>query len=158
MGKMPVDDWSAASVDTHRRQGCDAEGRAVCCLIVDDNERFLQVARDLLRRDGIVVVGVATASAEALRQAKRLCPDVALVDIMLGDEHGFDLANALARVPAPPHVIMISTYAEADFTDMIAASPAIGFLSKTDLSGNAIRVLLTNAGTDLRGGGTGLGA
>lgn len=131
---------------------------AVRCLIVDDNERFLQVARDLLKRDGITVVGVATASAEALRQAERLCPDVALVDIMLGDEHGFDLAHALAQVPEPPHVIMISTYAEADFADMVAASPAIGFLSKTDLSGGAILTLLTNADTGLRGGGTGPGS
>jgi CheY-like chemotaxis protein len=124
---------------------------AVRCLIVDDNERFLQVACDLLKRDGIAVVGVATASAEALRQAERLCPDVALVDIVLGDEYGFDLANALAQVPEPPGVIMISTYTETDFADMIAASPAIGFLSKTHLSGAAIRLLLTGADTPTNG-------
>ncbi|GLY76487.1 response regulator [Actinoallomurus iriomotensis] len=119
---------------------------AVRCLIVDDNERFLQVARDLLKRDGIAVVGVATTSAEAFRQAERLRPDVALVDIMLGEEHGFDLADALAQAPEPPHVILISTYVETDFAELIAASPAIGFLSKTRLSGSAIRTLLTNAG------------
>lgn len=124
---------------------------AVRCLIVDDNERFLQVACDLLKRDGIAVVGVATTSAEALRQAELLCPDVALVDIVLGDEYGFDLANALAQVREPPRVIMISTYAEADFADMVTASPAIGFLPKTNLSGAAIRVLLTNAGTTANG-------
>ncbi|MFB9833688.1 LytR/AlgR family response regulator transcription factor [Actinoallomurus acaciae] len=119
---------------------------AVRCLIVDDNERFLQVARDLLKRDGIAVVGVATNSAEAFREAERLRPDVALVDIMLGEEHGFDLASALAQAPEPPHVILISTYVETDFAELIAASPAIGFLSKTRLSGNAIRDLLTNPG------------
>ncbi|GAA4517530.1 response regulator transcription factor [Actinoallomurus oryzae] len=117
----------------------------VRCLIVDDNERFLQVACDLLKRDGIAVVGVATCSADAFRQAERLRPDVALVDIMLGDEHGFDLANALAQAPRPPRVILISTYVETDFAELIAASPAIGFLSKTRLSGSAIRNLLTNA-------------
>lgn len=119
---------------------------AVRCLIVDDNERFLQVACDLLKRDGIAVVGVATNSAEAFRQAERLRPDVALVDIMLGEEHGFDLASALAQASEAPHVILISTYVETDFAELIAASPAIGFLSKTRLSGNAIRDLLTNAG------------
>jgi CheY-like chemotaxis protein len=120
---------------------------AVRCLIVDDNERFLQVACDLLKRDGIAVVGVATCSAEARRQAERLRPDVALVDIMLGEEHGFDLACALAQAPEPPRVILISTYVETDFAELIAASPAIGFLPKTRLSGGAIRSLLTGADT-----------
>src|ERR1700740_2258173 len=91
---------------------CESEGMAVRCLIVDDNERFLQVACDLLKRDGIAVVGVATNSAEAFRQAERLRPDVALVDIMLGEEHGFDLASALAQASEAPHVILISTYVE----------------------------------------------
>jgi CheY-like chemotaxis protein len=145
-----MDTGSAASVDAHRRRRCYAEGAAVRCLIVDDNDRFLQVAHDLLERDGIAVVGVADTSAEALRRAEQLCPNVALIDVMLGNELGFDLAYALTQtVPKPPHVIMISTYAETEFEDMIAASPAIGFLTKTHLSGSAIRALLPNADTTL---------
>jgi hypothetical protein len=45
-----------------------------------------------------------------------LCPDVALIDIMLGAELGFDLACSLARtVPEPPAVIMIFAYVETEF-------------------------------------------
>jgi hypothetical protein len=36
-------------------------------------------------------------------------------------------------------VILISTYAERDFCELIETSPAIGFLSKPDLSAQAIR-------------------
>jgi hypothetical protein len=45
-------------------------------------------------------------------------------------------------------VILISAYAEKDFTDMIAASPAVAFLSKPCLSGRAIREILGVAGTE----------
>jgi CheY-like chemotaxis protein len=119
---------------------------AMRCLIVDDNERFLQVARDLLEREGIDVVGVATSSAEALRQAEQLRPDVALIDIFLGDEFGVEVAHLLTQsVPEPPRMIMISAYAKEDFIELIAASTAIGFLSKTRLSGSAIQTLVENA-------------
>ena len=67
------------------------------CLLVDDNEAFLEAASVLLEREGLTVVGVASSIAEALRQVRALRPDVILVDIGLGDESGFDLARLLAR-------------------------------------------------------------
>lgn len=119
---------------------------AVRCLIVDDQLCFVRSACKVLEPDGIDVVGVATTSAEALRQAAELHPDVALIDIMLGAEFGFDLAYALERtLPEPPRVIMISSHAETDFAEMIGASPAIGFLPKVQLSGGAIRALVESA-------------
>jgi DNA-binding NarL/FixJ family response regulator len=97
-------------------------------IIVDDNAQFLGAARDLLERQGVDVVGVASSGAEAVRLAGDLRPDVTLVDIDLGTESGFDVARDLVEVGA--RVILISTYAERDFTDLIAASPALGFVSK----------------------------
>ena len=114
------------------------------CLIVDDSPRFLAAARGLLERQGVAVVGVASSSAEALQRAEQLLPDVTLLDIDLGGESGLELARRLhgqaGRVPAP--VILISTHAEQDYAELIAASPAIGFLPKTALSADAIRDLL----------------
>jgi DNA-binding NarL/FixJ family response regulator len=114
------------------------------CLIVDDSPRFLAAARGLLERQGVAVVGVAFSSAEALQRAEQLRPDVTLLDIDLGGESGLELARRLhgqaSRVPAP--VILISTHAEQDYAELIAASPAIGFLPKTALSADAIRDLL----------------
>jgi DNA-binding NarL/FixJ family response regulator len=120
---------------------------AISCLIVDDSDHFRCAARALLEREGIAVVGMASAGDEALRQISDCRPDVALVDIDLGEESGFDVAQRLARVrpEGRPHVIMISTHAEKDFMDMIAASPAIAFLSKAALSGAAIREILGEA-------------
>ena len=117
------------------------------CLIVDDNADFLEAARDLLEREGIAVVGVASTSAEALRRADELRPDVTLVDIELGGESGFDLADRLAsaRDGRRSPVILVSTYAEKDFADLIATSPAVGFLSKSTISSTAILEILGRA-------------
>jgi hypothetical protein len=43
-------------------------------------------------------------------------------------------------------VILISTHAEDDYLDLITASPALGFLSKSALSARAIRDLLDSRG------------
>ena len=118
------------------------------CLIVDDSPRFLDAARGLLERQGITIVGVASTSAEALQQVEELRPDVTLVDIDLGGESGFELARRLQRdagVASSP-LILISTHAEQDYADLIAASPAVGFLSKSALSASAIRALLGGDG------------
>jgi two-component system nitrate/nitrite response regulator NarL len=127
---------------------------ALRCLIVDDNVDFLTTARDLLTRQGISVVGLASTGCEAVRRADELSPDVALVDIDLGGESGFDVAQLLAQAPRPDrmHVVLISTYAENDFAELIAASPAVGFVSKSDLSGKAISEVLgaANDGDGLR--------
>jgi DNA-binding NarL/FixJ family response regulator len=118
------------------------------CLIIDDSPRFLDAARGLLERQGITVVGVASNGAEALRRTEELRPDVTLVDIDLGGESGLELARRLHRqagaTPAP--VILISTHAEQDYAELIAASPAVGFLAKTALSADGIRDLLAGHG------------
>ncbi len=113
-------------------------------IIVDDNPQFLRAARDLLETEGMNVVGVAGTGAEALARVDELRPDVALVDVDLGEESGFDLAQRLVGAcdGSPPPVVLISTYAEEDLRDLIEASPSAGFLSKSDLSGAAIRKLL----------------
>jgi DNA-binding NarL/FixJ family response regulator len=115
----------------------------VRCLIVDDNRSFLAAARTLLEREGLTVAGVASTSGEALREAETLRPDVVLVDVSLGEESGFGLARQLAAGQARgAKVIMISTRPEADLADLVALSPAAGFLSKSELSADAIRRLL----------------
>jgi DNA-binding response OmpR family regulator len=93
----------------------------VRCLIVDDNDEFLRVALELK-------------------------PDVALVDIRLGEESGCDVARQIAgRAGAGlPRVILISACREDDFAVMIADSPAVSFLPKSALSGAAIRSILAD--------------
>ena len=115
------------------------------CLIVDDNALFLEGAADLLRREGLDVVGVASNSAQALQLASELQPDVTLVDIDLGDEDGLEVARQLSDISPYSKVILISTHSEGDLAHLIAMSPALGFVPKTRLSAQAIRDLLEPA-------------
>jgi DNA-binding NarL/FixJ family response regulator len=108
------------------------------CVIVDDNPSFLGAATALLEREGIVVAGVASTSAEALRQVAELQPDVVVVDVILGEENGFDLALQLAGTNGAARVVLTSTHAEDDLAELIAESPAIGFVPKSELSGAEI--------------------
>ena len=118
------------------------------CLIVDDSADFRDAASAMLERAGINVVGRATNSAEALRYCEDLDPDVALVDVDLGAEDGFALAEQLDRASTASRlaVILVSTYAESDLAEIIDASPAVGFLQKFSLSPDAIRDLLRVTG------------
>ena len=102
-------------------------------LIVDDSDQFLEAAQALLARQGFDVVGVASTGAQARRTADDLCPDVTLVDIDLGGESGVDVARELAVSTADrcAKVVLISAYPKSDLQDVIAASPAVGFLSKS---------------------------
>jgi two-component system nitrate/nitrite response regulator NarL len=116
-------------------------------LIVDDSRLFLEASRALLERAGLFIVGVASTATAALAQAEQLTPDVALVDITLAGESGFELARRLVEDDrgGGPAVILISTHAREDFADLIADSPATGFLEKSELSADAIRRVLESA-------------
>jgi DNA-binding NarL/FixJ family response regulator len=117
------------------------------CVLVDDNVAFLEAASVLLQREGVTVVGVASSTAEALQQTQVLQPDVILVDVGLGEENGFDLARLLSRDDrgANAEVIMVSACAETDYADLIAESPAAGFLAKSDVSAQQIGRILRKA-------------
>jgi CheY-like chemotaxis protein len=114
-------------------------------LVVDDNQSFADLACGLLERQGERVLGTACTSAEAIALAAELRPDIVLVDMALGDECGLDLAKLLAGdgSRAAPVVILISAYAPCDVAELIAASPAAGFLPKSDLSSDAIRQIIS---------------
>ena len=115
---------------------------ALRCLIVDDNQEFLDSASRLLSAQGLEVVGGATSGAEAARLVHTLTPDVALVDVQLGDEDGLEVTRRLAAEARETRIILISTHSENELAELIADSPAVGFLPKTALGADAIAALL----------------
>jgi two-component system nitrate/nitrite response regulator NarL len=126
----------------------ERHGMSLRCMLVDDNPGFLETASKVLSSGGLTIVGTAATSADALARARETDPDVVLVDIDLGSESGLDLARQLAAESDSrgTKVILISTHSAEDFADLIAASPAIGFISKSRLSGPAVEELLAEGG------------
>lgn len=132
-----------AGFNAKRSPACEPGLMPIRALLVDDNQSFLAAASGLLEGEGLSVVGTANDGAEAHQLTAQLLPDVILVDIVLGAESGFDLARTLVADHEPaPAVILISTHAESDFADLVASSPARGFIPKSELSAAPIRRIL----------------
>lgn len=111
-------------------------------LIVDDHHEFRRQARALLESEGLPVVGEAHDAASALAAASDLHPEVVLLDIGLSDRDGIEVAMDLARLAAPPRVILISSREAATYGGRLAGAPAIGFIRKDDLSAGALAEIL----------------
>ncbi len=112
-------------------------------LIVDDNAAVGRAVHHLLQNEGLVVTGVASNPSEALRLAEEQDPDVLLIDIDLGVDSGLDLAERVASGTGRGWpAILMSAHDGREFEDLIAASPALGFVSKAMLSADAILELL----------------
>jgi DNA-binding NarL/FixJ family response regulator len=107
-------------------------------LIVDDQVGFLQVARELLEKDGFTVVGEATSATAALELARRLRPEIVLLDVRLPDGSGVDVARALRSGADGPHVVLTST---ADYAREARAC-GVPFIAKVDLSGTRLRAAI----------------
>lgn len=111
-------------------------------LIVDDHAGFRSWTRSLLETEGFLVVGETADGTSAVTAARDLRPDLVLLDVMLPDVSGFEVARRLAALAHPPAVVLISTREAADYGDVIGHSSAVGFISKTDLTGSALRDLI----------------
>jgi DNA-binding NarL/FixJ family response regulator len=111
-------------------------------LIVDDDAEFRSLARALLDREPLRVVGEAADCEEALAQAATLRPAVVVIDIGLPDADGFFLAERLAAAVPPPAIVLISSRDERTYRHQLHHSPARGFISKEQLSCEALEALL----------------
>ena len=111
-------------------------------LIVDDHPSFRATVRLLLEAEGYTVLGEAETGTSGLRKARELAPDLVLLDVNLPDVDGFTVATELTADEDAPAVVIVSSREGRDFGPLVHRSGARGFISKGDLSGDAIRELV----------------
>jgi DNA-binding NarL/FixJ family response regulator len=109
----------------------------VTVLIVDDHASFRRFARRLLDEAGFHVVGEAADGAGAIEAARELSPQVVLLDVLLSDRSGLDVAAELAETPQPPVVVLTSSRSASDLGVALEEAPKKGFLPKAGFSGRA---------------------
>jgi DNA-binding NarL/FixJ family response regulator len=124
---------------------CDHHGMGRRVLIVDDHPSFRRFARRLLQAGGFDVVGEAEDGTSAVAAAQRLHPELVLLDVLLPDMSGFSVAQALAEHPDGPQVVLVSSRSESELGPALAASPARGFVPKSELTAAAVTALLEGA-------------
>jgi DNA-binding NarL/FixJ family response regulator len=118
---------------------------AATVLVVDDHASFRSFARRLLQAAGFAVVDEAPDGASALAAVRDLQPDVVLLDVLLPDTTGLELAEVLAAAPDGPVVVLTSSLSAADLGSSLTQSSARGFIAKRDLSGAAFAALVDGA-------------
>jgi DNA-binding NarL/FixJ family response regulator len=117
---------------------------AKTALIVDDHPSFRASARRMLEADGYDVVGEAEDSDAALAAAEQLRPDLVLLDVRLPDVDGFEVARRLLNADGRiPQIVLVSSHDSSDFGEAVSASGACGFVPKSELSAEAIALLIT---------------
>ena len=111
-------------------------------LIVDDHPTFRRFARRLLEQAGFEVVGEAEDGAAAIEATRELRPGAALLDVLLPDASGLDVAAELAGATDPPAVVLTSSRSAGDLGAALAEAPARGFIAKAQFSGAAFAELV----------------
>jgi len=121
---------------------CDDRSMPGSVLVVDDHESFRRLARRLLETAGFRVVDEAGDGASALAAVRALRPDIVLLDVLLPDTTGIELAEVLASDAPAPVVVLTSSRSAADLEPSLARSSALGFIAKRDLTAASFAALV----------------
>ena len=111
-------------------------------LIVDDHPTFRLTARALLESEGYEVIGEAADGETAIAEARRLRPDLLLLDVQLPDTDGFAVAEELCCNGSAPLIVLTSSRDLSDFRSLVYDCGARGFVPKAELSGAKLTALL----------------
>lgn len=111
-------------------------------MIVDDSPEFLLSAGAMLGEEGFDVVACISNPTLAVPEVRRLGPAVVLVDVHMPLLDGFQVARLLADLDRPPIVVLISSRDEGSLGGDLATAPVRGFISKWELSGQALAAMV----------------
>ena len=100
-------------------------------LIVEDDFRVANVHAGFTERvDGFEVAGMAHTAAAALEAAKRLRPDLVLLDVFLPDANGLEVQRRLAAGAHPPDVIFLTAMREMGTVRAAMRAGALSYVVK----------------------------
>lgn len=102
----------------------------VTVLIVDDHPMVREGLRAMLKVEGISVVGEAATGAEAVEQARRLQPDVVLMDVRMPDMDGLSATEILKAEMPSTSIIIVTSYESKDYLRRAILAGAAGYVLK----------------------------
>src|SRR5271169_7156890 len=132
--------------------GPSPDGRVIRCLIADDQAMVREgFAAMLAAEPGINVAGQAIDGADAVRQARRLNPDVVLMDVRMPVMDGLEAARQIltaTRGTDKPRVLMLTTFDLDEYVYEALRAGASGFLLKDATTAELIHAVKVVAAGD----------
>lgn len=111
-------------------------------LIVDDHPVVREgLAIRIGRQEDMAVCGEAASLREALALVASTDPDVAIIDISLGDDDGLDLIRRVRSRGSRVRMIVWSMYGEALFAERALHAGAMGYITKQEATGRIIEAI-----------------
>ena len=107
-------------------------------LVTDDHLMFRQGLKALLEREGIDVVGDASDGREAIRLARQLQPDVAVVDLVMPLLNGVDAAREITKVSRKTRTILLTMHTEDQYVIDALQAGIKGYVLKTQAAPDLI--------------------
>jgi DNA-binding NarL/FixJ family response regulator len=129
-----------------------SNGATIRCLIADDQAMVREgFAAMLAAEPGIIVAGQALDGADAVRQARRLDPDVVLMDVRMPVMDGLQAARQIltsAADPGRPRVLMLTTFDLDEYVYEALRAGASGFVLKDATTAELIHAVKVVAAGD----------
>ena len=110
--------------------------------VCEDDARFRKgIAAVIQASAGLELCGQAGTAAETLEALGRQACDVLLLDLELPDAHGLELLRRVRELPAPPEVLVLTTFADEDLLFEAMRTGASGYLVKSRAAGRLARAI-----------------
>jgi DNA-binding NarL/FixJ family response regulator len=116
-------------------------------LIADDHRLFAEALEAVLSNEArIDVVGRAADGGEAVELARRLQPDLVVLDISMPVLDGFETAAELGRLERPPAVLMLTGSNAPEDVDRARRAGVKGYITKDAIAASLVDAILAAAG------------
>lgn len=109
-------------------------GKLLRILVADDHDIVCAgLQRMIAAQPGMEVCGMAANGTDAVEKAKRLKPDVAILDMNMGGLNGLECARELRKEPPECEVLLFTGVETDDLMRMAFVSGAKSFILKSDV-------------------------
>ena len=107
-------------------------------LLVDDHLMMRQGLKALLEREGLDVIGEASDGRDAIRLARQLQPDIAVVDLVMPLLNGVDAAREIAKISRKTRSILLTMHTEDRYVIEALKAGVRGYVLKTQAAPDLI--------------------